>query len=181
MNRLLAALTVHLSFCYKNNVNEMGMVVCMPKRWTEDKSLVEGLAGNLLELLPIYPRQLLRLDQISRKHQLPLSHIQLLALLSSSDQTVGEISSRLSIAKPNVTPLVNALQEAGLAERCHSETDKRLVSVRLLPTGKAKLQAIQQDIIHQLEAWEQSFSRSEIRDLNAALATIIRLTGNIPS
>lgn len=151
----------------------------MPKRWQEDAALVDGLADNLLGLLPVFPKQLLRVEELVRSYGMPLSHMQILILLMDGELSVGQLSQKLGIAKPNITPLVDALQGAGLVERARSQADRRVVSVRLLPAGEELLARLRQDIARQVAAWRGSLSRSEAKGLSAALGSIIRLAGNL--
>lgn len=147
----------------------------MPKRWQDDAALVEGLADNLLGLLPVFPKRLLRVEELVRSYGMPLSHMQILILLMGGELSVGQLSQQLGIAKPNVTPLVDAMQNASLVERVRSQKDRRIVSVRLLPAGEELLENLRQDIGRQAVAWRGSLSRSEAKSLSAALGSIIRL------
>lgn len=147
----------------------------MPKRWQDDATLVDGLADNLLGLLPVFPKGLVRVDELMHTYGMPLSHMQILILLSGGGLSVGQLSQRLGIAKPNITPLVDALQSSGLVERVRSTVDKRVVSVRLLPEGETLLSKLRQDVARQIAAWRCALSRSEAKTLSTALASVIRL------
>ena len=147
----------------------------MPKKWNEDNALVDSLAGNLFEALPLFPKRLMHVDELVRRHQMPFSHIQILIMLVGEDMSIGQISERLGIAKPNITPLVDALRDGGLVERIRSEKDRRIVHVHLLPEGEEKLQAIREDIAAQVKAWKGSLSRSEVKELSSALASMNRI------
>lgn len=151
----------------------------MPKKWNEDITLINGVAGNLAEALPLFPKRLLHTDALVRDHQMPFSHIQILIMLAGEDMSIGQISDRLGIAKPNITPLVDTMRDSGLVERIRSEKDRRIVNVHLLPKGREKVEAIRQDIAGQVAEWKGSFSRSEIKELNNALATIIRIVNHM--
>jgi len=151
----------------------------MPKKWNEDAVLVESVAGNIFEMLPVFPKSLLHIDALVRDHQMPFSHIQILVLLSRREMSIGQISERLGIAKPNITPLVDILRDSGLVERIRSQTDRRIVHVHLLPAGAEKLAAIRRDVAAQVAAWKGSLSRSEIKEFNNALASIVRIAGSI--
>lgn len=147
----------------------------MSKRWQDDPALVEGLAENLVELMAIFPKRMVHVDELVHTYAMPLSQIQILIMLSEKSLTVGQISERMGIAKPNMTPLVDALQEAGLVQRVRSAQDKRVVSVCLLPAGEELLCHIRQDVARQVTAWPGAFSRSEAKALSTAAASIIRL------
>ena len=151
----------------------------MPKKWNEDALLVDSVAENLFEMLPVFPKSLLHIDALVRDHQMPFSHIQILVMLAQGDMSIGQISERLGIAKPNITPLVDILRDNGLVERIRSTTDRRIVHVHLLPAGAEKLARIRSDIAAQVKEWKGNFSRSEVKELNNALASIVRLAASI--
>ena len=54
----------------------------MPKKWNEDATLVNSLSGNLFDLLPLFPKRVIHVDELVRVHQMPFSHIQILIMLS---------------------------------------------------------------------------------------------------
>ena len=151
----------------------------MPKKWNEDATLVNSLSGNLFDLLPLFPKRVIHVDELVRVHQMPFSHIQILIMLSQGPMSIGQISDRLGIAKPNITPLVDNLRDDGLVERVRSEQDRRIVNVHLLPEGEKRLEAIREDIAKQVTEWRESLSRSEAKELNNALGSIVRIMGTI--
>ncbi len=146
----------------------------MPKKWKTDALLVDSLAGHLVEILPLFPRRFLQMDQVLRECEMPLSHIRILLLLKRNDLTVSQLSRRLNIAKPNITPLVNALRDQHMVERQHRADDRRVVYVHLLPAGKEKLAQVRECVNKQLTFWPDCFSVSEIKEINEAIATLVR-------
>lgn len=145
----------------------------MAKHWSADTALVEAITNNLFEALPLLPKRLIHVDAITREMDMPFSHVQILCMLSEGDMSIGEISAHLGIAKPNITPLLDSLHTRGLLERSRSETDRRVVNVRLLPEGRATAQRIHQAIAEQVTQWPEGFSHSDIKRLNNALALLI--------
>ena len=147
----------------------------MAKHWMDDTALVEAISQNLYEALPLLPKGLVRVEAITREFGMPFSHIQILCMLSDKEMSIGEISANLGIAKPNITPLLDSLNERGILERCRSDKDRRIVNVRLLPEGKALAERIRQSITVQMGDWPKSFSHSDIKRLNNALAYLIEI------
>ena len=49
----------------------------------------------------------------------------------------------------------------------------------MLPAGHEKLDEIQRSIVEQVVIWPGEFSRSEMKELNNALASIIRIVQGI--
>ena len=92
----------------------------MSKKRTLDPQMIDSVAQNMFHALPLIKKRLLHMDMIQREHGTPLSHVQVLAMLQDAGtMSVSEISRRLGIAKPNITPLVDRLYEAGYVDRQH--------------------------------------------------------------
>lgn len=144
----------------------------MGKHWSDDTALVESVARNLYEALPLLPKRLVRVDAITKEFGMPFSNIQILCMLSERNMTIGEISTHLGIAKPNITPLLDSMRNRGLLERSRNEQDRRIVNVRLLPEGQELAERVKKSIADQVVAWPSSFSHSDLKRLNNALALL---------
>ena len=106
----------------------------MTKKRTLDPEMIDSVAQNMFYALPLIKKRLLHMDMVQKEHGTPLSHVQVLAMLQDvGTMSVSEISRRLGIAKPNITPLVDRLFEAGYVDRQHDENDRRVVNIVLLP------------------------------------------------
>ena len=152
----------------------------MPKKSMTDAVLVDSIAQILFDALPIFRKRVLHLDAIQREYHIPLSHVQVLALLNDNGSlSVSEISRRLGIAKPNITPLVDRLIDEGLAERNRDEIDRRVVNIHICPAGQEKLIAIRQSLVSQVDDWSGEFTRGELKELNKSLGCIIRILGSL--
>ena len=148
----------------------------MARHWTEDEALVASISQNLFDALPLLPKRLVRIDAMTREFDLPFSNIQILCMLSEREMSIGEISTHLGIAKPNITPLLDSINARGLLERSRSEKDRRIVNVRLLPEGRDLAEKLQQSIAAQVTAWPEGFSHSDMKRLNNALAYLISVS-----
>ena len=73
----------------------------MPKVWTDDTALMEGMTDNLFEALYKMPKYFLRIDDIAHSLGMPISSLLVLCVLREGKISIGEISERLCIAKPN--------------------------------------------------------------------------------
>lgn len=147
----------------------------MPKSWTTDSTLVDSVAKNLCEAVVLLPKQLLHVDELTHAFGMPFSHIQILVMLSDGDITIGDISSTLGIAKPNITPLLDALTERGYIERIRGVGDKRIVNVHLTDEGHKTLERIHQAIATQVVRWENRCNRSDVKQINHALAFLVQI------
>jgi DNA-binding MarR family transcriptional regulator len=150
----------------------------MPRKHTSNEAMVDQVAANLFLALPIFRKRLLHMDVIQREFSVPLSHIQVMAMLHDHGRmNVSEISRRLGIAKPNITPLIDRLIQEQYVERKRDDTDRRIVNVSICPLGVERLQAIRVKMRDLVGEWATAMSASELRELNESLATINTLLG----
>ena len=152
----------------------------MTKKRTIDPAMIDNVAQNMFHALPLIKKRLLHMDLVQREHGTPLSHVQVLAMLHDvGTMSVSEISRRLGIAKPNITPLVDRLLESGLVDRQRDVSDRRVVNVVILPAGEEKLAAIRATISRQIQTQSDGLSVSEFRDLNDSLSSVVRILSSL--
>jgi len=152
----------------------------MTKKRTIDPAMIDNVAQNMFHILPLIKKRLLHMDLVQREHGTPLSHVQVLAMLNDvGTMSVSEISRRLGIAKPNITPLVERLYESGYVDRQHDENDRRVVNIVLLEAGKEKLAAIRTTISRQIQLQVDGLSISEFRELNESLSSVVRILSSL--
>lgn len=152
----------------------------MTKKRTLDPAMIDSVAQNMFHVLPLIKKRLLHMDLVQKEHGTPLSHVQVLAMLQDAGtMSVSEISRRLGIAKPNITPLVDRLYEAGYVDRQHDENDRRVVNIVLLPAGEEKLAAIRATIVRQIQNQSENLTLSEFRELNDSLASVVRILSSL--
>jgi len=148
----------------------------MTKKRTIDSAMIDAVAQNMFYAIPMIKKRLLHMNAVQKEHGTPLSHVQVLAMLQDAGTlSVSEISRRLGIAKPNITPLVDRLFECGYVDRQHDESDRRVVNIVLLPAGEEKLAAIRSTISGQILKQVDHLSVSEFRELNDSLSSIVRI------
>ena len=152
----------------------------MTKKRTIDPAMIDTVAQNMFHILPLIKKRLLHMDLVQREHGTPLSHVQVLAMLNDvGTMSVSEISRRLGIAKPNITPLVDRLYESGYVDRQHDENDRRVVNIVLLEAGKEKLASIRSTISRQIQMQVDGLSVSEFREFNESLSSVVRILSSL--
>ncbi len=152
----------------------------MTKKRSIDPAMIDNVAQNMFSALPLIKKRLLHMDLVQREHGTPLSHVQVLAMLHDvGTMSVSEISRRLGIAKPNITPLVDRLFEAGYVDRQHDENDRRVVNIVLLEAGEQKLAAIRATISRQIQVQAEGLTVSEFRELNDALSSVVKVLSSL--
>ena len=141
----------------------------MAKQWTDNPETVDSIASNLMNALAVFPRQIVRTDALLHTCGLTMSQLQILITVNRHEASVGELSARMGIAKPNITPLVDQLCAKELAIRVRSEADRRIVNVRITEAGRALLARTQAQIHEQIRGWSETLTRTDARTLQEAL------------
>ena len=150
----------------------------MPRKRVVNDVLVDNVAQNLFLALPIFRKRLLHMDVIQREFNIPLSHVQVMAMLNDhGPMNVSEISRRLGIAKPNITPLIDRLIRDGFVERQRDQQDRRMVNIRLCPAGEERLAQIRAKMRDLVGEWAVSLTATELRMLNDSLRNITQILG----
>ena len=145
----------------------------MPRRKTISKETVETVAAKTFEVLPLLRKKLLRMDVVQAEHNMPMSQVQVLAMLGEAKaMSVTDISRHLGMAKPNITPLIDKLIREGYVVKQRDALDRRVVNVVLLPEGEVKLAAIRETIVRQVMRWTATIPEKEFFELERALQVI---------
>ena len=148
----------------------------MPKTHLTDEKLTTGIAKGMMQIIPTIRKKLLYIDILQDEFNLTLSHIQVLVTLDYSGTVpVGDISKRLGIAKPNVTPLIDKLIKMGYVSRKRDVNDRRIVQVTLTADGNVALEKMQTLIAEQMRDWIGELSLAEARELEQSLSCIARI------
>ena len=138
------------------------------------------IAENIFQVIPLLKKRMAHISAFQSESGLPLSHFQVLSLLDErGSMSVSEISEYFNIAKPNITPLVDRLVNAGLVERVRSTTDRRVVYIVILDEGRERLKAIQALIATNVASWNGALTDDEFERLGQALSDVVTLLNKI--
>lgn len=133
----------------------------------------EKLAWQILTVAPIMKKRLFRPDFDQGANQLPLSYAQVLATLDIEESmTVTEISERFDIAKPNITPLIDRMIDAGYVKRVRNSTDRRVVHVIILEKGREKVREMVASLTNTVHGWSKAMTEEEIQKVTDAIEEI---------
>jgi DNA-binding MarR family transcriptional regulator len=118
-----------------------------------------------------------RLSRLMENYGTPdlsLSQYRVLGLLSTGDERASQLASRLAVAKPTLTTLIDSLVERGYVSRETPEGDRRAVRLSITPAGRqaasaagAQLRAVLDDVVGRCDNPEAVFAALE--DLRQAL------------
>ena len=86
--------------------------------------------------------------------------------------SVSEISKRFDIAKPNITPLIDRMIEAGYVKRVRNSTDRRVVHVFILDKGREKVKEMVESLKGTIQGWSKSMTDEDMGRVTDAIELI---------
>lgn len=140
---------------------------------------LSNIAWQILTTAPIFKKRLFRPEIEQQENPIPLSYVQVLAALNEKESmSVSEISSRFDIAKPNITPLIDRLIEAGYVSRIRSTSDRRVVHIVIEDKGREKVTEVVEALTKSISNWSQSLDDDKLDRLAGAIDTIREIFEN---
>jgi DNA-binding MarR family transcriptional regulator len=114
-------------------------------------------------------------DAAYGRHGVRLGQNLVLAALADEDGlTPGELAQRLQVTTPTIVKMATRMDAAGLLRRRRDSTDNRLVRLYLTDHGRAVHGPIEEERLRLQERAIAGLSDQQRRDLESALAQIIR-------
>jgi DNA-binding MarR family transcriptional regulator len=111
-------------------------------------------------------------ERLFKKHGLSGATYNALRILRGSGdegRRCSEVGEHLVAAVPDVTRLVDRLEEAGLAKRSRGGDDRRVVTVRITPAGLALLKKLDGPVLELHTAQLGHMNRKDLETLSQLL------------
>ena len=134
------------------------------------------LVEQILEQLePMIARQRRAVAKHGCLRAISSTHLHVLYLLSDSSMTMSKLAERLDVSLPNVTGIVDRMEERGFVERGRDPGDRRVVTLRATAGGRETVEEIDQirrnamrSILTRLTPEQQRRALLAFSDLRAA-------------
>lgn len=143
----------------------------------EEQDLVERMLRAIRRVIlktSEYSRSLSRHSGLTLPQLLCLRAIR--DLSSERDEvTAAHVSSRVGLAAPTISRILERMERAQLIERLRNSADRRRVLIHLTETGKQRLAGIPTPLQEQFVARVTSLAEDEQRNLVASLEQVVEL------
>jgi DNA-binding MarR family transcriptional regulator len=99
---------------------------------------LDNIVENLLYILPIFHKKLLKIDisEICRDIHLSHLHMGIMLTLQHERLPISEIAKKFLISKPQMTHLINMLVKEEMVEKKPNPKDRRVADVTLTQKGQ---------------------------------------------
>ena len=111
---------------------------------------------------------------------MPLTQYHILSLLSeNTNMRMGEISQKMAISRPNLTPLVDKLVALGFVQRISDDNARRVTYVSITEKGRNALDDERRLISESVAKFTETLTEDERSRLADALDTITEITARL--
>jgi DNA-binding MarR family transcriptional regulator len=136
-----------------------------------EKSKIDSIIESIFSIKPILSKNLVY--PVRQKLMISTgTHYVLATLEKEGPLTMTDISRKLIIPKPNVTPLVDKLIELGYVERLADEHDRRIVKVKITEKGIEVIEELRSQVSEHIKQKLSIFNDEELGELCSALKTV---------
>ena len=136
---------------------------------------IDRIIENLVAVMPIFHRKLLRMDLGGVTGELTRLHLGFMASLREGSMTASELARVSVMPKPQVTHLIDQLVKSGIVERNPDTADRRVVNIALTERGRVMLEDLRQKVQEIIRKELADLTSQELADMSAALETLRRI------
>jgi DNA-binding MarR family transcriptional regulator len=146
------------------------------------KELIQSISNTFLGLRPLLVSHMIKPLKEIEKCSFPPGYINVMHCLMMKGQepiSMTDLSVAASIAKPNLTIIVDRLIEEEFVERSTDENDRRIVNISLTKDGKDFVIKQKKDFVKFMEERISNFEEEDLIKLKNALEDISEVLGKM--
>lgn len=138
------------------------------------KSALDGIVADLLSITPLVrrsiQRKLVRTAFAQIEEDITLPHLEIMKTLQEEGtRHIAEIGERLQIPKPQMTRLIDRLEDLGIVARRADNTDRRVINIMLTDRGRRIIEELDRVIVGSIKVKLASLTEAELRELSVSL------------
>lgn len=146
------------------------------------KELIQSISNTFLGLRPLLVSHMIKPLKEIEKCSFPPGYINVMHCLMMKGQepiSMTDLAVAASIAKPNLTIIVDRLIEEEFVERSTDENDRRIVNISLTKDGKDFVIKQKKDFVKFMEERISNFEEEDLIKLKNALEDISEVLGKM--
>lgn len=144
-----------------------------------DDANIETILGNLLQILPILHKKVLRMDLGGVTGDLTRLHFAVMGVLSEGNMTVSELANILTMSKPQMTHLIDQLVRLGIVARHPDTEDRRVINLNLTDRGHLMLDGMKRKVNENIKNKLASLTPEELAQMSISLETLKNIVAKL--
>jgi DNA-binding MarR family transcriptional regulator len=138
------------------------------------EEILGSVVGDVLSITPLVrrsiQRKLVRTAFASIEHKISLPHVEIMLLLKhGGTRHIAEIGDNLQIPKPQMTHLIDRLEELKIVARQADASDRRVFNIALTARGRRIVDELDQVITDSIRDKLSALTEDELKELSASL------------
>jgi len=138
-----------------------------------DRKIIDNISEDLMGAFPVIHKKLLNFLDEGIESDLSHYHFVILGILSKHNALpVSEIGRRLMISKPQMTAILDILEDLKMVNRSQNPEDRRIVDISISPLGLKTLARALENLKNNMAIKLANLSEADLLAFTAALKTI---------
>lgn len=143
-------------------------------------SNLKNISNDLFNLLIYLHSKLFNPSELAKNSCMPPSHIKVMfQLCHKGASSVSGIAKRLSISKPNMTPIIDKLLSDGYVHRYNNPDDRRIIMVELTNKGEDFLKEQAQHMKNKLTDIISPLSDEDLDKFNESVQNMLTILSKL--
>lgn len=140
---------------------------------------VDTILKDLILLLPIFHKKLLRMDMGGVTGELTRHHFAIAGMIAQGKMTVSEMAKILGTPKPQMTHLIDQLVDMGIVERHPDTEDRRVINLALTDHGRTLFREVKEKVKENMKIRLSGLTPEELSEMSHALETLRNIGARI--
>jgi DNA-binding MarR family transcriptional regulator len=149
------------------------------------KSILDNIVNDLLSITPLIrrsiQRKLVRTAFARIEGDLTLPHLEIIKTLKEEGRKhIAEIGERLQIPKPQMTHLIDRLENLEMVTRQADTVDRRVTNIMLTEKGRAITEELDRVITGSIRERLSCLTDEELQELSVSLRKLGDILSKLP-
>jgi DNA-binding MarR family transcriptional regulator len=149
------------------------------------KNILDSVIQDLLSITPLVrrsiQRKLVRTAFAQIEADLSLPHLEIIKTLQEEGRKhIAEIGERLQIPKPQMTHLIDRLENLEMVTRQADATDRRIINITLTDKGNTITEELDRILTDSIRERLSCLTDEELQELSASLRKLGGILAKLP-
>lgn len=145
-----------------------------------DDLFLTKISRELFEMIMILHKNVIRPDEFMKSLAMPASHVKVVFYLAQNGpSSVSNIAKDLCISKPNMTPIIDKLLEAGYVKRYEDPSDRRVLIIEVTEKAHEIFRIKRELTVSLLKEKLSTLNNDDMQSISTSLSDLIRIFSNI--
>ena len=133
---------------------------------------IDRILENLLQVLPVFHKKLLRMDLGGATGNLTRLHLGVMRMLRDGSMTASDLARLSAMPKSQMTHLLDQLAGLGIVERRPDAADRRVIHLDLTSDGQVLLRDVKHRVQENIRNRLAGLTPEELATMAEALETL---------